>query len=455
MGLDPRSVSIQAIRSAPGYAKLTGKRMTQLILLPAARDPYDELPYASRPIEWSAPERLALASLLHGGPRPHTGHYRVLELGVGDGSNLLPLAYYRRDAHFVGVDSCASAIEVARRRGAELRLTNVHFIHNDFAGAARELEGEFAFILAHGVFSWIRDQERDALLALCRRLLAPSGLLYLNYNSKPGWNVRGMVRDFLRVHTEGRGSLAEQAEAARAIAVKMAAALGAVEHPYARLMEQEYRFVCEGHASYIAHEFLAAENHAYWRREFLAVVQEFGLKYVADADFDRPSGRIPVGLAEQIEAAGLTGQPTEDTIDLLSYRQLHSPILTHAAQPMRPVSPQEFAGLTLASSLEPVAVDGPGPWSFAHESGHEVEVRERPIVDALCKAKPSWPRGLPIEKLFHDVTPHIADLCLLQRYGMINLRVGEPAELTTAEELRAAQCRWGDYATTPLHSYET
>ena len=32
-------------------------------------NPYDELPYKSFPIEWTAPERLALASLLHGGPR--------------------------------------------------------------------------------------------------------------------------------------------------------------------------------------------------------------------------------------------------------------------------------------------------------------------------------------------------------------------------------------------------
>jgi len=28
--------------------------------------PYDELPYRTFPIEWAAPERLALASLLHG-----------------------------------------------------------------------------------------------------------------------------------------------------------------------------------------------------------------------------------------------------------------------------------------------------------------------------------------------------------------------------------------------------
>ena len=42
-----------------------------------------ELPYKSYPIDWTAPERLALASLLMGGPYPPLNEYRVLELGCG------------------------------------------------------------------------------------------------------------------------------------------------------------------------------------------------------------------------------------------------------------------------------------------------------------------------------------------------------------------------------------
>ena len=69
----------------------------------ASPNPYDELPYQSFPIEWTAPERLALASLLHGGPRPLLDGYRVLELGCGSGANLLALAYYRQHVTFLGV----------------------------------------------------------------------------------------------------------------------------------------------------------------------------------------------------------------------------------------------------------------------------------------------------------------------------------------------------------------
>ena len=58
----------------------------------APLNPYDELPYFAYPIEWTAPERLALASLLHGGPRLSLDSYRVLEgqdswgpLAIADG----------------------------------------------------------------------------------------------------------------------------------------------------------------------------------------------------------------------------------------------------------------------------------------------------------------------------------------------------------------------------------
>jgi len=74
-------------------------------------NPYDELPYKSYSVEWTAPERLALASLLHGGPRKSLDSYRMLELGCGDGSNLLPLAYYRRQGTFTGIDGAGSQID--------------------------------------------------------------------------------------------------------------------------------------------------------------------------------------------------------------------------------------------------------------------------------------------------------------------------------------------------------
>ena len=180
-------------------------------------NPYDELPYCAYPIAWTAPERLALASLLHGGPRLPLDKYRVLELGCANGANLLPMAWYRQHAEFTGLDGSARQISLANESKDKLGLTNLRFVHGDFATALDQLEGPFDIIMAHGVFSWVTDNARDAMLKMCSSLLAPAGLLYLNYNAKPGWTVRGMVRDFLMQQTAHANSLQERAEMCRTI----------------------------------------------------------------------------------------------------------------------------------------------------------------------------------------------------------------------------------------------
>ena len=140
-------------------------------------NPYDELPYCAYPIAWTAPERLALASLLHGGPRLPLDHYRVLELGCANGANLLPMAWYRQHAEFTGLDSSARQIALANEARDELGLSNLNFIHGSFRDTTNQLEGPFDIIMAHGVFSWVTDESRDAMLQMCRKLLATSGLI--------------------------------------------------------------------------------------------------------------------------------------------------------------------------------------------------------------------------------------------------------------------------------------
>jgi SAM-dependent methyltransferase len=415
-------------------------------------DPYDELSYRSLPIEWTAPERLGLTSLLHGGPRVRLESYRVLELGCGDGANLLPMAYYRPEAHFVGVDAAASAIATGRARCAELGLANVEFVQADFTVASRSLSGHFNFIIAHGVFSWITNSVRDHLLSLCAHHLAYEGLLYLNYNSQPGWKLRGLVRRFLLTKTAHVAPLRDRAELARNLAVKVSTALAqAPEHPYARLLEREFRFAAEGDISYIAHEFLAADNHAYWRSEFLALVTAHNLSYVADADFNYASGRVSPDLRALI-ALELGEGDIEDTFDLLSYRQLHSPILTTAGWRGRPPDREDLGRLVVASRLKPAGTNPNGARIFHDPDGVVVEAKEEPIAAALTRLAPLWPRGIRMTGLLRD-DDLTEDLTLLHRHGLVELRLVEPSSSAPpSEPLNAREATWTGYVTSPYHT---
>jgi cyclopropane fatty-acyl-phospholipid synthase-like methyltransferase len=378
----------------------------------------------------------------------------MLELGCADGANLVPLAYHRRHAEFVGVDRTYSAIGAAHERTSALALSNLTFIRADFLTADASLDGEFDYVVAHGVFSWVSDEVRDALLTLCTNRLRRGGLLYLNYNGYPGWRIRGLVREFLLAQTARGGNLRARAHAAQAAAAKMAATLSTSDHPYSRLMADEFRFVCDNEISYVAHEYLAEVNHAYWRSDFLTLMRRYGLRYVADADFNYWSGRTSPELGPQLDKERLAGRAVEDTFDLLSYRQLHSPILTNEAFEPRVPDVDEFGALVIASCLEASGVSDGGHPVFRHPSGYEVDARDAAIEMALRTLRPLWPRGMPIDALFPDVGEVMDDLRLLHRNGLIELRVAEVSSTTDVGPLKRIEGASGGYFTTPYHTRE-
>lgn len=420
-------------------------------------NPYDQLPYRCQPIEWTAPERLALTSFLHGGPAPSPSHYRVLELGCGDGSNLLPMAYYRPAGKFVGVDGAASQIAIAQSRQQQLNLRNVEFLALDFCDADAQLQGQFDFIIVHGVFSWVAQATRDALFRLCQRRLCEDGLLYLNYNTRPGWNVRGMVRDYLMDFVDHDLPLAQQVKLAQSAAAKMAQSLKMESlkeesHPYSQLLANEFQFVCDSHQSYVAHEYLAQHNVAYWRSEFLALAKQYDLYPVADADYNYPTGRIDEALPLQLQTQELMGSSLEDTVDLVSYRQLHTPILSKHKQPHHLPEMEQLAQLRVASCLQPV-----GPhrinW-YQHPNGYQVEAKNNELAKALNRLYELWPRSAPVDTLLQGDLQHMEDLLLLHNNGLVELRLesapNEP-ERARLNQLNQLEVAWGGYYTTPNH----
>jgi ubiquinone/menaquinone biosynthesis C-methylase UbiE len=414
-------------------------------------NPYDLLPYKSAPVEWTAPERLAISSALHGGPIPALRGYRLLELGSADGANLIPMAYYRRHASFVGVDSANSQVSLARERTSAVRLTNLDFVCADFGDANKVLTGRFDYIIAHGVCSWIAIDMLETLLLLCARRLEPNGLLYLNYNAKPGWSFRGMVRDFLINATAGYEDLTARGNAAQQIAAKAAAAVESSQSPYSQLLANEFKFVYEGELSYVAHEFLSSENHAFWNSEFLSMAAHHGLSYVADADFNYPSGRVDEELYQRLLDHQIIGRTVRDTADLLCYRQLHSPIFRQAAYDHASV-PVDLHELWIASCLE--GRDVAHGW-FVHSSGYEVEVKDEGVGRALRSLHAVWPQGIRVAALFDDIERLRDDLLALHRNGLIELRLTE-SDNVSPERLNDLELRINGraYVTNAYHMRE-
>jgi SAM-dependent methyltransferase len=249
---------------------------------------YDDLPYEGSSFPQTHPLRLAAIAVLRGLEAPAVASARVLEIGCGDGSNLLPLAEMYPKGQFLGIDLGQRHIEAAVTAAARSGLGNVVFERcnvADFDPAGRS----FDFIIAHGIFSWVPESVRRAILAVVRRSLSPLGVAFISYNALPGWHARGMIREVLRFHTAPFATSREKLAQARALLAFLGDAAPA-DSPHGAFLRNERRLLASTPDSYLLHEYLEGENRAFYLSEFAALAKEEGLEYLGDADWSRSVG---------------------------------------------------------------------------------------------------------------------------------------------------------------------
>ena len=105
--------------------------MTAATIHAVLRDDYEAIPYVGRPNPFSEPGRLQAIAHLHGLAVPPRATLSVLEIGCGDGSNLVPLAEAHPEGRFVGVDQSARLCASAREMTGALGLGNTRVIEAD------------------------------------------------------------------------------------------------------------------------------------------------------------------------------------------------------------------------------------------------------------------------------------------------------------------------------------
>src|SRR4051794_25929372 len=116
-----------------------------------ARTIYDDVPYPSVPFPQTHPDRLATLATLFGMRPAPVERCRVLELGCGDGGNLIPMALVLPQSRFLGLDLAGEPIGRGRVTIDALGLRNVELRREDLRAFARSVDAEeepFDFIVA-------------------------------------------------------------------------------------------------------------------------------------------------------------------------------------------------------------------------------------------------------------------------------------------------------------------
>jgi len=249
---------------------------------PADTNAYDRVPYVGGAFAQTHPIRLATVASLFGLDAPPPGRCRVLELGCGNGSNLIPMADSLPGAEFVGVDLAASPVEQGNRRIARLGIPNVRLEQGDVCALDRSL-GRFDYVIAHGLYSWIPPAVRPHVMRVFGELLTDDGVAYVSYNALPGCRLRHLVRDLLKAHFGSRAFEPSQIGEVRAFLADLARLSASKDLPFLELLQREIAFVGRLPDDVLFHDDLAVESHAFLLTEVVAEAASNGLQFLGEA----------------------------------------------------------------------------------------------------------------------------------------------------------------------------
>ena len=284
----------------------------KLELMMETAQAYDSMPYPSKFFIQTHPDQIATLANFHGLKPAPPETCRVLELGCGNGSNLLSHAFNLPNASFVGIDISPKHIESANEFVETIGLKNVRFFEADLMTMNKSDFGEFDYIVAHGLISWIPEPVFDRVFSVYNELLSPNGIGYISFNAYPGCHYRDMVRNLMRFQTRDVSDPMEKVQTA----ISQLAFF--TEHStepkvYKPILEHELQRHFEHEASDIFHDDLGDFYRPLYFHEFAAKLKENGLQYLSEAELRAMSSHdLPPETNEFLDK-------TEDIVERQQY----------------------------------------------------------------------------------------------------------------------------------------
>ena len=245
-----------------------------------------------------SPTWLRLVALSRGVILPPSETLRYFELGFGQGVSLNVHSaansgeYWGNDYN---PDHLAFAHQMAEASGA-----NLHLLGDSFEQLAERKDlPQFDVIVAHGIWSWIADSTRAAILKFLDERLAPGGLFYISYNALPGAASGIAIQRLVHLITSSADATlteSERFEIARRYLREVSAEPGSHFDGYPKARERLDR-ILGGASPYLLHEYTVASWRPELACEVSAQLKQVGLEFCGSAyldpkGFGQPRGEI-------------------------------------------------------------------------------------------------------------------------------------------------------------------
>ena len=409
---------------------------------------YDQFEYPGYSFPATHPDRLAVMASLHGLSPAPVAACRVLEIGCGEGANLIPMAWQMPAADFTGFDLAAVPIARGQQRIRALGLTNIRLFQSDLMDFGRATNhiplSQYDYVIAHGLYAWVPGPVRDRLLSLCSEHLAPGGVAFVSYNTYPGSHLRNFVRD--AIHRGGTAT--EGLESQVTTGLDLLEALihtRADDDPWRLLLEEQLRKMRRRARHTTCHDELAPGYEPVWFSAFVAHARQHGLEYLGESELPVPSDpRFRADIIAKVQAAaGADPVAQEELLDFARMRMYRETLLVRSGQPLRSeLLPEALRQMRFASSATFRPGEHPDQRIYALPGGARVSSDQRPAIAIMERLIPAWPRTLGYEELCAGLNkvglPPGADptrlLLQMAMARMIDLHVWQPSVADTLSE---------------------
>lgn len=355
---------------------------------------YDSVLYPTFVQEQTHPDRMYVVGSMFGMAPVPIEQCRVLEVGCGDGNNILPVAYCCPKAEFVGVDLAEVPIAAGNEAIEQIGLENVVLRVGDLTALPANL-GKFDYIIAHGIYSWVPKEVREGLLRTCREHLSERGIAYVSYNTLPGGHARRIVRDLMLFHTRGITDPEEKVKGAEWI-LETAAEATPREDYFGRLLADRKKRIASGTALF--HDDLNEVYEPFYFEEFMSQAGQHGLAYVGEADFFEMNDAIyPMQMREKLQELSRGDRVhKEQYMDFLSGRGFRQTLLCHEGVQID-AAPKAERIRPLHVSTTMATTDKEG--EFVTKGGRKTKTNHPVMVKKLAELCEIWPASVPVESV--------------------------------------------------------
>jgi SAM-dependent methyltransferase len=364
---------------------------------------YDAFAYTPGAYHRTHPEQIAVAAALRGIPAPNVECCRVLEIGCATGSNLIPMAEQLPGSQLLGIDLSERQIETGSNIVRELELTNIELRCQDIMEFP-DNAGQFDYIIAHGVYSWVPRVVQEKLFAICRAHLAPRGMALISYNVYPGWRQNEVIREMMLYRARKATDPAQSVALGRQI-VQFVAEHTPDSTYFRDAIRDKQKHLSNVPDHYLFHDHLEPVNDPRYFWQFVGEAKAHGLAYVGDCSAAQDPWVIISAQAREM-IAKMSGDRLEHEqyLDFLVNRAFRGSVLCREEAALEAASPApnrvRDVHVTGCPQDVPAGTDKRGRPIFRFGNGdNQIALSNPPGIAVLRHLRRVWPSAVPFTEL--------------------------------------------------------